>query len=370
MVRTAAFLIVFTFILWFLTVAKVILVPIAFAALFSVMLYPLCQFFERNGFPRIIAIVLSMLFVFVILTGVVILLSSQVYNFVNNLPHIADKLENTLSGIEWFLYKNFDIELGATSEIWKNSISKFFDSGVFIISGTIKTGLGLLNIFGLIPIYIFLFLLYRNAFSDFFLQMTPIEKHRTVSRILIQIQKVVQSYIVGLVTVMSIVGVLNSASLFIMGIDYALFFGFLAAMLTIIPYIGIFIGSLLPALYALLTMDSPWYALAVILAFGFVQFLEGNFITPRITGSKVKINALAAILALLTGGVIWGAAGLIIFLPLIAVIKVIFDNVAPLKPYGILLGTEISETKSSMGGYFNGKNFRVSGYKPKRKAKK
>jgi len=140
--------------------------------------------------------------------------------------------------------------------------------------------------------------------------------------------------------VILIIAVLNSTALLIIGVRHALFFGIFAAILTIIPYIGVFIGSWLPTLYALAMYDSIWVAAAVIGSFTAIQSLEGNFITPNIVGSKVSINPLVAIVALLTGAMIWGISGMIMFVPFIAMLKVIFDHIEPLKPFGLVLGTD------------------------------
>jgi predicted PurR-regulated permease PerM len=88
----------------------------------------------------------------------------------------------------------------------------------------------------------------------------------------------------------------------------------------------------------LLTKDSIWYAVGVAGAFTVVQFLEGNFITPNIVGSKVSVNPLAAIIALILGGMLWGPAGMILSIPFTAILKVILDNIEPLEPFGFLLG--------------------------------
>ena len=147
-----------------------------------------------------------------------------------------------------------------------------------------------------------------------------------------------QAYITGLMLVTLIVAILNTIGLLFLGIEHALFFGILSGILTIIPYIGIFLGALLPTLMALITKDSAWYAVGVIAVFFVVQFLEGNFITPRITGSKVSINALAAIIALLLGGKILGIAGMILAVPAIGVLKIMLAYSRRLKPFVILLG--------------------------------
>src|SRR5690606_16822040 len=159
-----------------------------------------------------------------------------------------------------------------------------------------------------------------------------------VNTILNNIYDVVQNYLVGLITVMGIVAVLNTIGLIVMGISYAWFFGILAALLMLIPYIGIAIGSILPALFAIATKDSAWYAIGVIIWFQVVQFLEANLITPNIVGSKVSINPLMSIVGLLLGGMLFGLAGLILALPLIAITKVILDSIPSLSHFGFLIG--------------------------------
>jgi predicted PurR-regulated permease PerM len=166
-----------------------------------------------------------------------------------------------------------------------------------------------------VPIYIFLFLLYRERFNDFLLAVWPASSLSWKS----EIQAVIRGYISGLTLVTLIAAVLNSIGLLLLGIDHAIFFGFLSGTLTMIPYIGITIGAALIAVH------------------GFVQFLEGNFITPKITGSKISINALAAIVALLVGGKIWGIAGMILAVPAVGILKILLSYSTSLKPFVILL---------------------------------
>ncbi|MEX2379925.1 MAG: AI-2E family transporter, partial [Vicingaceae bacterium] len=156
-------------------------------------------------------------------------------------------------------------------------------------------------------------------------------------------------YIIGLLIVISIIAVLNTVGLLALGIKYAVFMGILSAALTVIPYIGIFIGALLPVVVALITKDSLFYPLAVIAIFGFVQFLEGNFITPNIIGSKVNVNPMAAIVALIIGAKIWGIAGMILAIPICGILKIMFSHYPRLKPYAILLqSTNKDDEEKSM----------------------
>jgi predicted PurR-regulated permease PerM len=337
--------------------AKPVLLPLTFSAVLALLLYPLSRFLENNGFPRIPAILLTMFIVFCLVSGLILLLSTQIYRFIIDLPDLADKSDILLNDIEWYLFKNFNIQFSAKGgNMVQSSVTKFLDSGVVLLSGTISTFLSIFNFLGLLPIYVFLMLLYRSSFKAFCLNITRVEKHRIVLKILYQVQKVVQNYIIGLLTVMTIVATLTTTSLIIIGVDYPVFFGCFAALLMVIPYLGMIIGALLPALYCLVTKDSGWYALAVILSFAFIQFIEGNFITPKVTGNRVNINPLAAIVGLVIGGYIWGMGGLIISLPIVAMVKVIVVNIPSFKHFGYLLGTEIYDSGISFRKIFKRRN--------------
>jgi predicted PurR-regulated permease PerM len=175
---------------------------------------------------------------------------------------------------------------------------------------------------------------WRDKFRDFFLSLTPGDNAFVWKK---EMERVVQGYISGLTWVTLIIAALNSIGLLALGIDHAIFFGILSGVLTIIPYIGIIIGALFPLIMALITKDSIWYSIGVVIVFAVVQFLEGNFITPRITGSKVSINALAAIIALVIGSKILGIAGMILAIPAIGVLKIVLSHTQHLKPFVILL---------------------------------
>ncbi|HYH56271.1 MAG TPA: AI-2E family transporter, partial [Anseongella sp.] len=190
----------------------------------------------------------------------------------------------------------------------------------------------------LVPLYVFFLLYYRDFFREFFFRAFASTPKELVQETLNKIYAVVQSYLLGLVIVMGIVAVLNTGGLYLLGIQYAWFFGTLAALLLLIPYIGIAIGSILPALFALATKDSAWYALGVIGWFQVVQFLEGNFITPNIVGGKVSINPLMAIISLLLGGLLFGLPGLILAIPFTAVLKVVLEANPFTQPFGFLIG--------------------------------
>jgi predicted PurR-regulated permease PerM len=264
-------------------------------------------------------------------------LSSQIMSLSRDMPNITEQFERLVGRLQDFLYFNFDIEPQNRQDLIRNSLGRLSETGTALMGSTIAITTDALTVLGLIPIYIFCMLYYRDHFRHFIFRFVHKDKRSSAMGTVDAIQRVIGSYLSGLMIVILIVAILNSVGLMIVGVSYPIFFGVFASILTIIPYIGILIGALLPALFVLAVTGSIVKPPIVIGIFTFVQFLEGNFITPYITGSKVSINPFAAILALIVGGHIWGAAGMVLAIPAIAVAKVLFDSYEPLEPFGFLL---------------------------------
>ncbi len=184
-------------------------------------------------------------------------------------------------------------------------------------------------------------LLFREILKNFALRaFGGGDDHSTlkVHNIILKVKTLVQKYIAGLLMVIAILAVLNSIMLMVIGVDHAIFFGVFAAMLNVIPFIGPIMGSILPILYALITMDSLIYPIIILVGFYIIQLFESNLFTPTIVGSQVSMNALATLLLIFIGAQIWGLAGMILFIPLGAILKVICDEVDSLNHFGYLLG--------------------------------
>jgi predicted PurR-regulated permease PerM len=154
------------------------------------------------------------------------------------------------------------------------------------------------------------------------------------------VQKVGQQYLFGMMIIVLILGFVNSIGLLIIGIDNPFLFGFLAAVLALIPYAGTFLGAAIPILYAFINYDSIWMPLTIAIFFWFVQVIESNFLTPKIVGGNLKINALTSILSIIIGASVWGIAGMIIFLPFAAMLKVVCEEYEELKPIALLIGDQ------------------------------
>jgi len=332
-----------TAILWF---GKPLLVPICFAALFAFILYPLVKWLNRIGLNKILAIALSIFGVIVVVLGVIFVFSTQIIRIAGEYSNFLDKMRATLEESVTFLNENIQVIPTIRVDNLVDQLEEFFsDSSFLIISDTVSFTTSFLTFLILTFTYAFLILFYSEHITESLCRFSPKIHRGSFKQMLKEVQKVGQEYFVGMILLIIILGILNSVGLLIIGIDYPFFFGFLAALLAIIPYVGTTLGGLIPTLYALIAYDSYLYPIGVIGVFWFIQFVEGNFLSPKIVGGNMQINALFAIFSLIAGGVLWGIPGMILFLPLVAILKVICSHYEELKPVASLIGERIHEVE-------------------------
>lgn len=311
-----------------LVLVRDIVLPIVFAAIFAVVLTPIAKRIERKT-GRILSIVFTLIGAFVVMGLFMWFVVAQLSSLVASLPNLENQYNNFVNGITDYLSREFNISTAEQGKLLKDGLTSLSSVATNLVAST-----GYLAYFFVqVPIYIFLFLLYREKLRVFFESLNPTGEMRWKK----EVESVIRGYIAGLSIVVFIAGVLNSIGLLLLGIEHAIFFGFLSGCLTVIPYVGITVGAALPAILALITKDSVWYAVGVVGVHAFVQFLEGNFITPKVTGSRISINAMAAILALLIGGKIWGIPGMILAVPAIGIIKILLSYTKSLKPLASLM---------------------------------
>ncbi|MBS1682721.1 MAG: AI-2E family transporter [Bacteroidetes bacterium] len=314
-----------------LILLKDIVLPIIFAALFSTVMLPLVKRLERKT-GQVFSISVILFCSLALLALGTWFIVTQITGLVASLPGLEGKFFVFINSVSQTLHEKLNISAVEQGQLLKDAIKNISSYAPSLLISTTY----LAYFFIQVPIYIFLLLLYRSRFKDFLSAVNSGSDQHWIS----EVQHVVRGYISGLGLVVFIAGALNSIGLLVLGIEHAIFFGFLSGVLTMIPYVGITIGATLPTLLALVTKDSIWYAVGVIGVHSFVQFLEANFITPKITGSKISINALAAILALLIGGKLWGIAGMILAVPAIGIFKILLSYSTTFKPLVILLGDE------------------------------
>jgi predicted PurR-regulated permease PerM len=321
-----------------LYIARGIIIPLVFATILAVLLHPVVNFFVRIRINRILAIAITLIITFLFLAGFSALLISQVSRFSDFWPVLVDKftliINQTISdGADYFHRDPQKIH-----EWIAKTQGEILNSSAAAIGYTLKMIGGGLVVVLLLPVYIFLILFYQPLLIEFIHRLFGKDNHNQVSEIVSKIKTVIQRYLAGLVIEAAIVAALDTSALLILGIDYALLLGITGALLNVIPYIGGLVAVSLPMLVAIATKSSPLYAFYVMAAYYFIQLIDNNYIVPYIVASKVKINALFSIIAVLAGNALWGIPGMFLAIPLLAVIKLVFDHIEPLKAWGFLLG--------------------------------
>lgn len=326
-----------------LIIGKGILVPWAFAFTFTLLLLPFCNFFERLLKRGIISVILAMLSAFLPLLGIVLFFSWQLANLGADLPDISAKIQQSINDLFVWTNERFGLTRAEGTNWLKQNVSSVLKAPTKLISeGITISGTFLVNTF-LVFLYTFFLLWFRKDLRQFLAIQFKKADRKAGQEMIGRIARMVRSYTFGLLQVIGILAILNSLGLWIIGIDYPLLWGTLAAFLAIIPYIGTTLGGLLPFLYAIATTNTYWQPIAIVAYYQLIQQLEGNFITPYVIGSNVKINPLVAILSLLIGGAIWGIAGLILSLPFAAILRIILSYLPPLKPIAALMSDEIEK---------------------------
>ncbi len=320
-----------------LSYGKFILMPLAFAALIAMLLDPISSWLQQYKFNRVLAILTSIILLAVILGGIMSLLSIQFIQFADRLPEANAKIQTLSSDLIQFFESTFNLSPDRQVQFLERGLETAINKSGEYVSTVLGATTSVFTTIGLLPFFVFFMMYYKKMYRTF-LHTAVDGKNDAIDSVIDGIQSVTQNYIVGMMTVITILGILNAIGLWIVGIDHVLFFAAFAAILAVIPYIGIILGSLPAIIFALLFTDSLLNPIGVVAVFAVVQFLEGNFITPNVIGSQVSINPFMALIALVIGGQLWGISGMILFVPLLGILKCVFDQVETLKPYGYLLG--------------------------------
>lgn len=317
-------------------VGRSIIVPIVFAIIVAILINPLVNFFNRKGINRLVSISVAVTITAFAVLGTLFLISTRVDAFTETYPELKKKFEATnLEGVRW-ISKTFNVRQWQIKAWAKEKKADAIDDFEFKENLT-EIGKVMVTLL-LLPVYLFMILYYKPLLLEFVHRTFRVAYHKTVNEVLNNTKAIIQSYIVGLFFEMLIMAVLNSIGLLLLGIQYAVILGVIGAILNIIPYIGGIVATLLAMTIAFVTKDSLSYPIFVLILYIVIQFIDNNYIVPKIVASRVQLNALISIIVVLLGGAIWGIAGMFLSIPLTAILKVVFDHIDPLKPWGYLLG--------------------------------
>lgn len=317
---------------------KTLFIPLSFSMLISFILYPVCKWLEKKGLNHGIAIFIAIFGVMLFFGAVIYLLFTQVVEFSNEWQTFKVKLFETANQLSILLAERFNISVEKQTAFLKNVLNNSGTQAISLLKITIYSISESLFYSLIIPVYSFLILYYRQLLVNVLYRLFHSEKEEAIREILVETIHAYYNFIKGMLVVYLIVGFLNSIGLYLIGVPHAFLFGFIASILTFIPYIGIIISSLLPITISWITFNSIWYPIGVIMVFSFVQVLEAYVIFPYAVGTRLKINTLIIILVVIIGGILWGAAGMILFIPFVSIAKLIADRSKSLETLSILLG--------------------------------
>lgn len=308
-----------------------IFVPLAFAVLVSILLNPLYVRLQRL-MPKIAAILVSILLAILFLIGLFYFLSTQIAGFVDKVPLLQKKVALLIADANVWTTKHFNLNL-------KKQLDTLNTGS--LLRNTLGTMLGVISVVVLIPVYVFMLLFYKPLILDFLFHVFS-EKHSLqVAEILSETKTSVQSFMIGLMIETALVCTLNSLALIFIGVPSAVVIGVIGGILNILPYIGGMVAITLPVLMVTITREGYMGQILVVAAYLIIQFIDNHIFVPRIVSKKVKINALISIVIVLMGGALWGISGMFLSIPFIGVLKIIFDRVEGLRPWGQLLGDEV-----------------------------
>ncbi|MDG1277400.1 MAG: AI-2E family transporter [Algoriphagus sp.] len=336
------FIIVLVF---FLIVGKTLLVPLFMGGFFAILFTPLSNWLVSKKIPQTLSAIVSLLTMIAIVGGLLSFIVSTVSSFTKDFDNVSDKLQNYAGELDDWALRNFEYNLDLESKANTDYIKTFLTENGSSISTFALNTVGSLSGVVLIPVFMFFFLLYRNHLTNLIIQIYRDKDPEIVRMRIVKLRRVVQNYIIGVVKVMGILAVLNITAFSLLGIKHAIFFGLIGAILNIIPYVGPFFGAMMPMVYSFLTKDSLFYPLGVIASYQIIQVIEGNFLTPKIVGGNVNLNAFVTFLGLLVGGSIWGVAGMILIIPTMAILREIFELNEQTRPFALLLGEEKNQTE-------------------------
>ena len=331
--------------IFFLIVGKSLLAPLFMGGFFAILITPLSTFLEKHKVPRTLSCILSLLTMITLGVGLIGFVIGNIVSFTNDFTNVSDRLVTVAKEIDAWTVDSFGINENLSEKAESEYLVNLLNENSSSITTFALNAIGSMSGLILIPIFMFFFLLYRDHLTKMMVKIYHDKDPAIVKMRITNLRKVIQNYIAGVGKVMIILAILNITAYSILGIKHAIFFGIIGAILNIIPYVGPFIGVLLPVSYSFLTMDSLFYPIAIFGVYQTIQLIEGNFLTPKIVGGNVNLNAFITFLGLLVGGSIWGVAGMVLVIPTMAILREIFDLSEETKPFAMLLGEEKNDDK-------------------------
>ena len=320
-----------------------VILPLLCSILLATLLLPVTNFLVRKKIPKSLSIIIPLVLAILSVAGILYLLSAQVLHFMDDLPGLKERMSDVSLSFQKWIRESTDMTIRKQNVYVQQAVDNLKEKTPQIAGATVGSITGILTYVALLPIYTFLILYYRSIIKKFLVGVFKNGSEEKVTDILNQSTTISQQFVTGLMIETAIVFTLNTIGFLILGIKYAVFLALLAALLNLIPYVGMLTANVLAMVITLASSDSTRDVLWVGVILAIVQLIDNNFLMPLIVGNKVRINALVTLLGVLIGGTLCGIPGMFLAIPALAVCKVICDKVTDLKPWGELLGDGTDE---------------------------
>lgn len=343
--KFAMVLIIMIAITTILYVGSSVIMPLLLALLFAILLRPVANFLEKKvRMPHVLATLVTIVMFVAVFAALFYFISVQVMDMTEDWNKMKANLLKHYSSLQDYVRESFNISEKEQDELVDKATDSSMESGQSIVGTTLSSFTDSLMNMILLPVYTFLILLYRTHFMKFLCKLFDKKHHHVLEDILKTIKVSVQSYIIGLMIEFAIVSVLTSIGLTIVGVKYAILLGVITGLLNLIPYIGILIAGILTVIASLTGTSDLSIIFGILIVNLVVQLLDNNLLVPMIVSSKVEINAIASLVGIIIGGLIAGVIGMFLAIPMMAIMKVIFDRIEELKPWGYLLSNDLPKS--------------------------
>jgi predicted PurR-regulated permease PerM len=327
--------------------ARSFMVPVTLAILFAMLMAGLANRMERKGLSRGLSTTLCTLILVVSFTGTIYLISDEVAEFAQDLPNLKHRVTDNLTSLQNTIESRWGIAPARQMEFLRSRSTTMIDNLGAIVQKLLEVVADVIRYFVLITVYVILMLSYRDKFYLFVLKLVPSVKHEHTRDVVNRSTEVAEKYLLGKLLLVVILFGAYAAGYTIIGLDHGIFLAMIAAVLSIVPIIGTIVGGLIPVVMAMMT-GSPGIAAGAVVVFLAAQIMENYILTPLVVGNKVNLNPLFTIMAVILGGALWGAIGMIVFIPLLGIVKIICDNISSLEPIGYLIGKEAPKRRLSI----------------------
>lgn len=318
-------------------IGHTILAPLFFSFLMALLFLPFANFLEKKWrFSRTVSTFSSVLIMLICLAGILYFFANQLSSFASDFPELQKQVTKSLHNLQMWVSKTFHLNITKQWQYINQGLEKLLSSTGIILGFTVSMFSTSLAFMAFSALFFIFILNYRKVLYQFIISLFAERHFAKVHEILDEVQRIIKSYISGLFIQIIIVSSLTSILLSVLGVKYALLLGVLTGLLNVIPYIGIFFSCLVACLISFATGGQE--TLFVLMGYVIIHAIDGNIILPLVVGSKVKINALFTFIGLLAGEALWGISGMFLSIPFLAIIKIIFERIEGLEPWGKVLG--------------------------------